>query len=95
MSKKIILIVLGIFALILSIYWGLSQNSKVEPWTASISALLFLIGILLPNDKANSKEITQRNIFSFFNTSKIKKNKGKVKQSNFFGLGNTQEVDNE
>ena len=92
---KVILILFGTLALLLSLYLGIGSNSKIEFWTAFLSALLYVLGMIIPNKDKNDKKISQRNFFSFLNSSKIRNNKGSVKQSNIFGFGNIQEVDNE
>lgn len=90
---KWLLYLFAAISLAISFYWGISQNQRLEPWTAFIGAVLFAIGLFVNNDKQNPSN-AQKNIFSFFNSSKMK-NAGKDnKQFNFFGFGNKQEIEN-
>jgi len=93
---KWILISIGTLALGVSLYWGVSGKQWLEPWTAVLSAILFLLGILLPSDNNSHKSLStiiQSNFLSFFNVSKAKKMVGKIRQSNIFSLGNKQEIE--
>ena len=90
------LIIIGTISLAVSLYWGISGKQWLEPWTAVLSAILFLTGILFAPD-SNAKEapnaIAQSNFFAFFNSSKVKNFIGRVRQINIFSLGNKQEIE--
>ena len=90
------LIIIGIIALGVSLYWGISGKQWLEPWTAVLSAVLFLLGLFFNSDN-NTMEtpnsIVQTNFLGFFNSSKVKKIIGKVRQFNIFSIGNKQEIE--
>lgn len=90
---KWLLYFFALVSLILSFYWGVSQNQKLEPWSVFISAILFLIGLFLQNKNPDQRNI-QSGFFSFFSKSKMKNPVGSNKQSSFFGIGNKQEIEN-
>ncbi len=92
MKHKVLLFALGTGALVVSLYWGITNDQKVEPWTAVASAILYLMGLLLPSEK-ESNAINQSNIFSFKNSSVIKNLMGSITQLNFFSFGNQQNVE--
>jgi purine-cytosine permease-like protein len=90
------LIIIGIISLAVSLYWGISGKQWLEPWTAVLSAMLFLIGIFFTpdsNTKESENSIEQSNFVGFFNSNKVKNFIGKVRQINIFSLGNKQEIE--
>jgi purine-cytosine permease-like protein len=96
MKIKYFFILIAFILLVVSLWWGISQNSLLEPWTAVLSAILGLLGILFSSDsksKTPEMDISQSNFLSFFNSSIAKKIKGKIKQWNIGSLGNTQKIE--
>jgi hypothetical protein len=93
---KWILIMVGIISLGVSFYWGISGKQWLEPWTAVLSAILFLLGIFFTSDndtKESPNSIIQSNFLGFFNSSKVKKVIGRVRQLNIFSIGNKQKIE--
>lgn len=97
-NKRWILISCGTLSLGVSIYRAYSGEEWLEPWTAVLSAVLFLLGIFIPTNASTStnthpNSITMLNFFGFFNSSKVKKMLGKISILNIFSLGNKQDVE--
>jgi hypothetical protein len=58
MTKRLILLIFGTLALCISLYWGISGQQWLEPWTATLSALLYVLGIFFfPPDSSEKKPI--------------------------------------
>lgn len=96
MKKNWLFIFTGVLLLVISLYWGISGAQWLEPWTAVLSAVLFLLGLIYPaesNDSGTSDSVAQTNFFSFRNTSKVKKAIGRIRQMNIFSSGNKQEIE--
>lgn len=98
MTKKNIFYILGTLSLIVSFIWGVTQNQKLEPWTAFIGGLLYLLGLFISDNNAatttDKGDIKQKNFLGLFNTSRVKRYWGKVRQTNWLSIGNKQEIDN-
>jgi hypothetical protein len=89
---KTLLYIFAVISLVVSFYWGITNNQYLEPWTAFIGAVLFFIGLFVQNDQPKPSN-TQRNLFSFLNKSSIKRSGKGNTQTNFFGFGNRQEIE--
>lgn len=89
---KTILYLFAVISLVISFYWGITNDQYLEPWTAFIGSILFFVGLFVQNDPPKPTN-TQRNLFSFLNKSSIKRSGKGNTQSNFFGFGNRQEIE--
>lgn len=96
---KTTLIAIGVFSILISLIWGLTQDDFFEPWSGFIGIIFSVLGYYLPNNKNDEIDqnkdgrVDQENIMSSNNESHVTGGAAKqIRQTNFLSFKNKQSV---